>query len=148
MGVIWAPIMYLAIITFPGVFQFYLGVPHFRIYSYRILPIWDLYGSYMSKIRLYGAHVGPELDKCPESAIRVLYIHVSWEKHLINVRLQSKLPGCEKEVYLSRLLVATRARARLESTNKKSVSCMYLLYHIQWSCCCKYLTLYFWETTN
>ena len=32
MGAIWAPIMYLEIIIFPGIFQFYLGVPHIRIY--------------------------------------------------------------------------------------------------------------------
>ena len=115
MGAIWAPIMYLEIITFPGLFQFYLGDPHIlefifiviEFYQYgtykglirakkpiwgpcrtqmglmpricpygshiymfagRILPIWDLYGSYMGKKSLYGAHVGPEWDKCPDSA--------------------------------------------------------------------------------
>ena len=119
MGAIWAQIMYLEIITFPGLFQsqrfqFYLGDPHIlefifiviEFYQYgtykghtgekpiwgpcrtqmglmpricpygshiymfagRILPIWDLYGSYMGKKSLYGAHVGPEWDKCPDSA--------------------------------------------------------------------------------
>ena len=115
MGAIWALIMYLEIITFPGLFQVYLGDPHilefifiviefyqFRTYNGlirakkpiwdpcrtqmglmpiicpygshiymfagRILPMWDLYGSYMGKQSLYGAHVGPEWDKCPDSA--------------------------------------------------------------------------------
>ena len=47
----WEPFGYLEIITFPGLFQFYLGAPHIRIYfySYRILPTWDLYGSYIGK---------------------------------------------------------------------------------------------------
>ena len=107
--------MYLEIITFPGLFQVYLGDPHIlefifiviEFYQYgtynglirskkpiwdpcrtqmglmpricpygshiymfagRILPMWDLYGSYMGKKSLYGAHVGPEWDKCPDSA--------------------------------------------------------------------------------
>ena len=56
MGAIWAPIIYLEITTFPGLFPFYLGVPHIRIYfySYRILPIWDLYGSYRGKMPILG----------------------------------------------------------------------------------------------
>ena len=41
---------------------------HIYMFAGRILPIWDLYGSYMGKQSLYRAHVGPEWDKCPDSA--------------------------------------------------------------------------------
>ena len=55
LGAFWVPIMYLEIVTFPGLFQFYLRVPYIRIYyySYRILPTWDLYGSYMGTKKAY-----------------------------------------------------------------------------------------------
>ena len=35
--------MYLEIVTFPGLFQFYLGVPHIRIYFYCSQIYWDCY---------------------------------------------------------------------------------------------------------
>ena len=41
---------------------------HIYMFAGQILPIWDLYGSYMGKTSLYGAHVRPEWDKCPDSA--------------------------------------------------------------------------------
>ena len=56
----------LKLSLFQDYFSFISGVPHIRIYlySYRILPIWDLYGLYIGK----QAHVGSEWDKLPESA--------------------------------------------------------------------------------
>ena len=88
MGAIWAPIMYLEIITFPGLFQFYLGDPHILEFIFIVIEFYQ-YGTYMGLIGqksrsnftnmgpiwvLYGqkkpiwGHVGPEWDKCPDSA--------------------------------------------------------------------------------
>ena len=41
---------------------------HIYVFAGQSLPIWDLYRSYMGKKSLYGAHAGPEWDKCPDSA--------------------------------------------------------------------------------
>ena len=46
MGAIWAPVMYLEIITFPGLFQFYVRVPHIRIILSNFTnmgPIWVIW---------------------------------------------------------------------------------------------------------
>ena len=82
--------MYLEIVTFPELFQFYLKVPYIRIYfySYRILPIWDLYG----QKSLYGAYIGPEWNECPDSAhmgpiytcLLGKYPHSGVPKHLMD----------------------------------------------------------------
>ena len=41
------------------------------------------------------------------------------QKHLKNVRLTSKLPGCDKDIYSTRLSVAIRARVRLDLSRIK-----------------------------
>ena len=72
MGAIWAPLWILKLSLIQDYVSFISGSPHKSIYmyfnSYRILPLWDPYWSYISKKSLYGAHVGPEWAKCPNSA--------------------------------------------------------------------------------
>ena len=59
-------------------------------------------------------------DYATNKTLRILhykcFVHKlrTLQKHLKNVRLTSKLPGCDKEVYSTRLSVAIRARVRLE----------------------------------
>ena len=56
MEAIWAPIMHLEIITSPGLFQFYLGVPHIYLSNFTNMgPVWALY----RQKSLYGVHLGP-----------------------------------------------------------------------------------------
>ena len=58
MGAIWAPIMYLEIITFPGLFQFYLGDPHILEFIFIVIEFYQ-YGTYKGLIRAKKAYMGP-----------------------------------------------------------------------------------------
>ena len=81
MRAIWAPIMYLENITFPGFISIlsrgshileciFIVIKFYQDGTYKGLiwakkPIW---GPSRTQKSLYGAHVGPEWNKCPDSA--------------------------------------------------------------------------------